>query len=72
MALYWGVHPHDFERKTYTDEEIATAAQMLKKEGIAEHGETIVMVAGVPPNFQASTNLVKVHQIGELSGGLGR
>ncbi len=44
---------------------------MLKEEGIAEIGETIVMVAGVPPNFQASTNLVKVHRIGELSGGLG-
>jgi hypothetical protein len=29
------------------------------------------MVAGVPPNFQASTNLVKVHVIGEPSGGLG-
>lgn len=71
MALYWGVHPHNFERKVYTDEEIAAAARMLQEEGIAETGETIVMVAGVPPNFQASTNLVKVHRIGELSGGLG-
>lgn len=71
MALYWGVHPHDFERKVYTDDEIATAASMLLEEKIAEMGETIVMVAGVPPNFQASTNLVKVHRIGELTGGLG-
>jgi hypothetical protein len=29
------------------------------------------MVAGVPPNFQASTNLVKVHHIGEEPGALG-
>jgi hypothetical protein len=28
-------------------------------------------VAGVPPNFQASTNLVKVHQIGSRPGALG-
>jgi hypothetical protein len=28
------------------------------------------MVAGVPPNVQASTNLVKVHVIGERSQGL--
>lgn len=71
MALYWGVHPHHFERKIYTDDEIAAAAAILEEEGIVESGETIVMVAGVPPNFQASTNLVKVHRIGENPGGLG-
>ncbi|MDX1469269.1 MAG: pyruvate kinase [Acidimicrobiia bacterium] len=71
LALYWGVHPHSFERKVYTDDEIASAASMLAKEGLADEGETIVMVAGVPPNFQASTNLVKVHRIGEEAGGLG-
>lgn len=71
MAMYWGVIPHEFERRDYTDDEIALAASILEKDGVAELGETVVMVAGVPPNFQASTNLVKVHRIGELSGGLG-
>ena len=71
MALYWGVTPHEFVRKAYTDEEIAEASRMLENEGVAERGELVVIVAGVPPNFQASTNLVKVHRIGELSGGLG-
>jgi pyruvate kinase len=71
MALYWGVIPHEFERRDYTDDEIELAASMLKSEGVCTTGETVVMVAGVPPNFKASTNLVKVHQIGELSGGLG-
>jgi len=71
MALYWGVIPHKFERRDYTDDEIELAASMLESEGVCTTGETVVMVAGVPPNFKASTNLVKVHQIGELSGGLG-
>ena len=71
MALYWGIRPHEFERRDYTDDEIAAAGAILAKEGVAAPGETVVMVAGVPPNFQASTNLVKVHVIGELSGGLG-
>jgi len=71
MALYWGVIPHEFARRAYTDDEIALAASLLESEGIASLGEPVVMVAGVPPNFQASTNLVKVHRIGELSGGLG-
>lgn len=71
MALYWGIHPHSFERREYTDDEIAAAGEILASEGVAAPGESVVMVAGVPPNFQASTNLVKVHQIGELSGRLG-
>ena len=71
LALYWGVMAHAFERRDSTDEEMAEAARHLEADGLAATGETVVMVAGVPPNFQASTNLLKVHQIGELSGGLG-
>jgi pyruvate kinase len=71
MAMYWGVMPHSFERRDYTDDEIALAASILQEKGLASKGETVVMVAGVPPNYQASTNLVKVHRIGELSGRLG-
>jgi pyruvate kinase len=71
MALYWGVSPHAFDRRSYTDEELAAAADILEKEGVVEKGDRVVMVAGVPPNVRASTNLVKVHVIGELSGGLG-
>jgi pyruvate kinase len=71
MALYWGIHPHAFARKEYTDEEMAAAAEILEAEGVATPGETVVMVGGVPPNIRAATNLVKVHQIGELSGALG-
>jgi len=71
LALFWGVTPHHFERKTYTDDEIAAAASILESEGELEKGDRVVMVAGVPPNQRASTNLVKVHVIGELSGGLG-
>lgn len=71
MALYWGVNPHPFDRRTYTDEELAAAADILEREGVVDRGDRVVMVAGVPPNVQASTNLVKVHVIGEPSGGLG-
>ena len=71
MALFWGIQPHAFERREYTDNEIAAAAAILEEEGVVRAGETVVMVAGVPPNFQASTNLVKVHEIGAQPGSLG-
>jgi pyruvate kinase len=71
MALLWGIQPHAFERREYTDDEMAAASDILLAEGVANPGESVVMVAGVPPNIQASTNVVKVHQIGETSGSLG-
>jgi pyruvate kinase len=71
MALFWGVVPHPLDRRTYTDEEMAAASRYLESQEIAKRGERVVMVAGVPPGRQASTNLVKVHEIGEDSGGMG-
>jgi len=71
MALFWGVSPHVFERRDYTDDEMAAASSILESEGLASAGDTVVMVAGVPPNIQASTNLVKVQVIGDHPGGFG-
>lgn len=71
MALYWGVEPYSLQRRTYTDEEISAASIALEEAGMVQEGDRLVMVAGVPPNRRASTNLVKVHEVGEDSGGMG-
>ena len=65
MALYWGVTPIPFEPRESTDLMFAAAEKYLEKAGVCPRGEGVVMVAGVPPNRQASTNLVKLHVIGE-------
>ena len=65
MALYWGVKPIPFERRSSTDLMFASAEKYLEKAGICERGEGVVMIAGVPPNSRARTNLVKLHVIGE-------
>jgi len=65
MALYWGVIPTIFARRDYTDVMIAAAEKYLEKEGICRRGEGVVMVAGIPPNQKASTNLMKLHVVGE-------
>lgn len=69
MAFYRGVRPHLFGRREYTDMMIAAAEKFLEKERICERGEAVIMVAGIPPNQQASTNLMKVHVIGERDRG---
>lgn len=72
MALMWGVTPVEGARRDQTDLMIASAEKYLEKAGICERGEGVVMVAGVPPNQQASTNLMKLHTIGERLSGMSR
>lgn len=69
MALYRGVQPYPFGRRDYTDVMIAAAEKFLEKEGICQRGTSVVMVAGIPPNLQATTNLMKIHVIGERDRG---
>lgn len=65
MALYWGVIPISFARLDHTDVMIATAEEALLNLETCTIGEGVVMVAGIPPNQKASTNLMKLHTIGE-------
>lgn len=70
MALYWGVTAFSFERRDYTDHEIAAAEKFLEKENLCRRGDLVVMVAGIPPNQRSSTNLMKIHLVGERQGGV--
>ncbi len=63
MSLLWGVIPRLFPRMTSTDVMINAAERMLLFEKICEPGDSVIMVAGVPPGQRASTNLVKIHQV---------
>ncbi len=65
MALYWGVIPIGFERRERFGHMIAYAEKYLEKSGICQPGDGLVVVAGVPPNERASTNVMKLHVIGE-------
>ena len=64
MAIYAGVHPMMLDRVNSTDEMIAAAEQALLRRGLVEQGDGLIMVAGVPPNQSASTNLMKLHEVG--------
>jgi len=64
MAIYGGVTPMLVDRVRSTDEMIAAAEAELLRLGLVDQGEGVVMVAGVPPNQRASTNLMKLHVVG--------
>ncbi|MEZ5333620.1 MAG: pyruvate kinase [Thermoanaerobaculia bacterium] len=68
MALYRGVRPHRLDRFDSTDEMLARAEERLLADELVTPGETIVMVAGTPPNQRASTNFLKLHRVGSPGG----
>ncbi|MFA9558722.1 pyruvate kinase [Evansella sp. AB-rgal1] len=75
LALSWGVYPQVGERASSTDEMLQLAVDGALKSGHVKHGDLVVITAGVPVNETGTTNIMKVHVIGEVlaSGqGIGR
>lgn len=70
MSILGGVTPLMFEREDSTDEMISRAERHLLDAGIVAPGEGLVMVAGIPPNQRASTNIMKLHEVGSTVSGV--
>ncbi len=70
LALVWGVTPLRFPTLDSTDTMIEEAGRRLLERGLVEPGDWVAMAAGIPPNQQASTNLLKLHVIGSGSTGV--
>jgi pyruvate kinase len=71
MAVLWGVTPVSVPRRESTDEMIDGADQVLLERGLAARGDRVAIAAGVPPNRDAATNVLKLHTVGERGSGMG-
>ena len=63
LSLSWGVKPILVNDIRNTDEMIEMAEKTLKKAEIAQSGDVIVIVAGVPLGVKGNTNLMKLHRV---------
>ncbi len=66
LTLVWGVQPVVTARVTTTDEILELAVDESLKHGHVNHGDVVVITAGVPVGEAGTTNLMKVHVIGDL------
>lgn len=66
LTLVWGVNPVVCQRVTTTDEILELAVDESLKHGYVTHGDAVVITAGVPVGEAGTTNLMKVHIIGDL------
>ena len=59
LILFWGVFPLKIEQAEDTDDMIAKAKLAALESGIANNGDTIVIVAGIPIDIPGTTNTIK-------------
>lgn len=75
LALVWGVYPTVGRKVTTTDEMLDMAVEESVNSGMTKHGDRIVITAGVPIGESGTTNLMKIHVVGDVVAkgqGIGR
>lgn len=66
LTVSYGVYPVVVEDVKTTDEVLETAVEGALNAGHVEHGDLVIIVAGVPVGQRGTTNLLKVHTIGDV------
>lgn len=66
LALNWGVFAICSEKVESTDELIDKSVNIALEAGYVEKGDLVVIAAGIPANYVGSTNMMKVHIVGDI------
>lgn len=66
LTLVWGVTPIVTHHVKTTDEILELAVDESLKYQYVDHGDVVIITAGVPVGEAGTTNLMKVHVIGDL------
>lgn len=75
LNLVWGVNPILGKEATSTDEMLESTIETAVTTGAIKQGDLVVITAGVPVGETGTTNIMKVHVIGEVVAkgqGIGR
>ena len=72
LALSWGSTPLMMPLAHSTDELIEMSTSLAKENGYLHNGELAVVTAGVPVGVSGTTNMIKIHMVGNcLATGVG-
>ena len=72
LSLSWGITPLMMSLAHSTDELIEMSTALAKQNGYLHNGELAVVTAGVPVGVSGTTNMIKIHMVGNcLATGVG-
>lgn len=66
LCMSWGVTPVLCEVKEDTDDLFSHAVDRAEASGLISNGDLVVITAGVPLGVSGTTNLIKVHTVGDV------
>jgi pyruvate kinase len=66
MLLLWGVVPILGTSTKNTDEMVNTAVTSAVSSGVIKDGDLVVITAGVPVGMSGTTNMIRVHVVGNI------
>ncbi|WP_205094380.1 pyruvate kinase [Thalassobacillus pellis] len=66
LSLIWGVHGVIGNRASTTDDMLGEAIDRSLSSDIVKRGDRVIITAGVPVGESGTTNLMKVHVIGDV------
>lgn len=66
LCLVWGVRPLVAPSRASIDETIDEAIQCALQAGAIKQGDLVVITAGVPVGVPGTTNMLKVHTVGDI------
>lgn len=66
LSIVWGVYPILTEKKESADDIINISVEQALYSGLVRKGDLVVIAAGVPVGFTGTTNMIKVHIVGDI------
>ena len=66
MNLSWGVSPLLMEEKQNTDDLFNAAVDICQNAKLVQDGDLVVITAGIPLAVSGTTNMMKVHVVGDV------
>lgn len=66
LALSWGVVPVHAEEASTTDEIFQNSVENALNEGLVKNGDLVVITGGMPVGISGTTNMIKIHVVGDI------
>lgn len=65
LALTWGIQTYRVPEVRHTDDMVWQVDQVMQSSNLAEIGDQLVIIAGMPPGTAGSSNMLRIHEVGD-------
>ena len=67
MQMLWGVSPLEVEDSDSVNKLFDHAIQRSVRNGLIKRGDVLILIAGIPYKISGSTNMLKIHEVGDIN-----